>query len=122
MFSSQSSEKRNIYKKFFRNLLMAVQSPLPDIKTSTGQSPLRTLPIKAATMTGTKPPMPMTPVAPKQSTPMATGAGAPPPTSLSSTMSNQPAPKSRKWFWILVGLFVVLVVSAIGIGLYLWLT
>ncbi len=114
--------KRNIYKKFFRNLLMAVQSPLPNIKTSTGQSPLKISPTKSATMGAVKSPMPATPVAPKQSTPMTPGTVVPPQsTSLPST-TPQPAPKSRKWLWILLGIFGFFAVLVIGIMLYLWLT
>ncbi len=44
-----------------------------------------------------------------------------PPTTPSITMLNQPEPKKRKWLWILLGLLGFFVISAIVVGLYIWL-
>ncbi|MCH8945381.1 MAG: hypothetical protein IIA85_00465 [Nanoarchaeota archaeon] len=101
---------------------MAIQSPLPNIKTSTGQSSVKIAPTKDASMAAAKPSAPMTPMPPKQSTPMvAAGVGTPQPNSLSSTMPVQDAPKSRKLLWILLGIFGFLAVLGIIVGLFLWL-
>lgn len=66
-------------------------------------------------------PTPSNPALSLKTTPPTSTQSTTPPTTPSITMLNQPEPKKRKWLWILLGLLGFFVISAIVVGLYIWL-
>ena len=85
-------------------------SPLKISPTPGKVSPMTSMPKTAVPSISTNPSTPVT-----QATP---GVPGPPATSL----FNKPEPRKRKWLWILLGIFGVIVVVAIVVGLYLGLS
>lgn len=99
---------------------MAVQSP-PIPMQKPVQKPMvkplsnnMAMPVKSAMA------MPVT----RSSTPLSvsTNPESPPSSdSLQGIVPGQSEKKSRTWLWILLGILGLLIISAIGVGLYLWL-
>ncbi len=101
---------------------MAVQSPPipPKQVAPKSASPLKISPTPSKTS-----PMNMAAKSPVSAVP--TGSSTPttpttPGTPAVPLMPGQAEPKKRKWLWILLGIFGVIIVLAIGLGLYLGLS